>query len=132
MRLPDTNSRVPDNTSEEINRRIEEASQRSILYHLNHPDKIPFRLKELDREWDIERALGANAASIIIITSILGFAYTTLFFIIPLLVGVFLLQHSLQGWCPPLPILRRLGFRTSSEIAYEREAIESIAGNMNR
>ena len=28
-------------------------------------------------------------------------------------VGVlaFLLQHALQGWCPPMPVFRWLGFR---------------------
>ncbi|WP_407921819.1 hypothetical protein, partial [Corallococcus sp. AB049A] len=29
--------------------------------------------------------------------------------------GSFLLQHGLQGWCPPLPLLRRLGLRTRGE-----------------
>jgi hypothetical protein len=32
----------------------------------------------------------------------------------------FLLQHALQGWCPPVPLLRQLGFRTSYEIEEER------------
>ena len=35
----------------------------------------------------------------------------------------FLLQHALQGWCPPVPILRRQGFRTRHEIDAERQAL---------
>jgi hypothetical protein len=31
--------------------------------------------------------------------------------ILPALVTAFLFQHAVQGWCPPVPILRRLGFR---------------------
>ncbi|WP_111420331.1 efflux transporter outer membrane subunit, partial [Rhodoplanes roseus] len=30
----------------------------------------------------------------------------------------FLFQHAIQGWCPPVPILRRLGFRTELEATY--------------
>jgi hypothetical protein len=42
------------------------------------------------------------------------------------LVGVqmaFLLTHALIGWCPPVAIFRRLGFRTKSEIDTERELL---------
>ena len=41
-------------------------------------------------------------------------------FALPALVTLFLFQHAIQGWCPPVPILRRLGFRTSYEIEEER------------
>jgi len=37
----------------------------------------------------------------------------------------FLLQHGMQGWCPPLPILRRLGVRTRGEI--DREKYELLS-----
>jgi hypothetical protein len=36
------------------------------------------------------------------------------------------MQHALQGWCPPVPILRRLGFRTAREIFEERLALKSL------
>jgi hypothetical protein len=35
----------------------------------------------------------------------------------------FLLLHAIEGWCPPLPILRGLGIRTREEIARERYAL---------
>lgn len=128
MELPDTTHRVSQHTSEKINQKIEDATQRSIVFYRNHPEKIPNHLKQLDHEWDIERALETNAATLIVITCLLGFTVTTVFFVIPLLVGAFLLQHALQGWCPPLPLLRRLGFRTSSEIETERKALEALVG----
>lgn len=126
MALPDTTHRVALHTSGETNQRIAEATQRSIAYYRNHPVEIPARLKKLDREWDIERVLETNASTLIVISCIFGFIVHKLFFIIPLLVGAFLLQHALQGWCPPLPIMRRLGFRTSSEIEIERKALEKM------
>jgi len=127
MELPDTTHRVSQHTAEEVNKKIADATQKSILFFRNHPDQIPSRLKQLDREWDIERALETNASTLIVVTCLLGFTISTVFFVIPLLVGVFLLQHALQGWCPPLPVLRRLGFRTSSEIETERAALKTIA-----
>jgi hypothetical protein len=38
----------------------------------------------------------------------------------------FYVQHSLRGWCPPLPVLRRLGFRTPMEIELERAALKEL------
>jgi hypothetical protein len=33
-----------------------------------------------------------------------------------------LLMHALQGWCPPLPVIRKLGVRTAKEIFEEKTA----------
>ena len=51
------------------------------------------------------------------------------FFIIPGLVAGFLLQHALHGWCPPIPLMRRLGIRTESEIDQERYALKALRGD---
>jgi hypothetical protein len=48
---------------------------------------------------------------------------------IPALVQGFFLMHALQGWCPPLPVLRRLGFRTVMEIDRERNALKALRGD---
>jgi hypothetical protein len=44
-------------------------------------------------------------------------------------VAGFLLQHAVQGWCPPVPVFRRLGFRTQTEIDYERYALKVLRGD---
>jgi len=49
--------------------------------------------------------------------------------VLPALVSGFLLQHALQGWCPPVPVLRRLGFRTMAEIDRERYALKTLRGD---
>jgi uncharacterized membrane protein len=38
-------------------------------------------------------------------------------------IGLFLLQHVIQGWCPPLSLIRKIGFRTTSEINKERNEL---------
>ena len=40
-----------------------------------------------------------------------------------------LFQHAVQGWCPPIPLLRRLGIRTSREIEIERVALKILRGD---
>ena len=84
---------------------------------------LPSTAAELSREWDIERAIEANAASLALLGIVLGAFVNVWFLLLPAIVGSFLLQHSLRGWCPPVPILRRLGFRTSREIFEERLAL---------
>jgi hypothetical protein len=44
-------------------------------------------------------------------------------------VATFLLQHALQGWCPPVPLFRSLGVRTASEIDEERYALKALRGD---
>ena len=74
--------------------------------------------------WDIERTLEANAATAVLVGVLLGATVSRKFFPFPGVVAAFLLQHAIQGWCPPLPIFRRLGFRTQSEIEAKRCALQ--------
>ena len=41
----------------------------------------------------------------------------------------FFLQHGVEGWCPPLPIFRRLGIRMQAEIEAERYALKALRGD---
>jgi hypothetical protein len=127
--LPTTRRRVRSNTAAEINRRIDAGIERNVRHYAVHPDRIDERLAELDREWDIERAIEANAATLALGGIILGAGSDRRFFLVPALVAAFLLQHALQGWCPPVPVLRRLGFRTADEINRERYALKAVRGD---
>jgi hypothetical protein len=51
------------------------------------------------------------------------------FLYLPAVVAGFLLQHAVQGWCPPVPLFRRMGFRTQSEIDHERYALKALRGD---
>jgi hypothetical protein len=59
----------------------------------------------------------------------LGIAVDRRFLVMPLAISVFLLQHAVQGWCPPLPLLRRLGIRTAAEIHQEIIALRILRGD---
>ena len=59
----------------------------------------------------------------------LGIFVDRRFLVLPVAVAAFLLQHALQGWCPPLPLLRRLGVRTTAEIHQEILALRILRGD---
>lgn len=127
--LPPTTKRVAQNTPDEINRRIARDIDASIRWHAMHPHEIARRLDELDREWDIERVLEANAATIALGGVLLGAFVDRRWLVLPAAVTAFLLQHAIQGWCPPVPMLRRLGVRTAAEIDRERYALKALRGD---
>ena len=59
-----TTARVSAHTADEINERIRRESESRVSDLAENPGRIDARLEELDREWDIERTLEANAASL--------------------------------------------------------------------
>ena len=124
-----TAHRVTANTSQEINHRIQMDIAQRVRHYASHPDDIPGRLRELDEEWDIERAIEANASALAFAGVALGAASDRRWLILPVLVTTFLFQHAIQGWCPPVPILRQLGFRTVHEIETERNALKALRGD---
>jgi hypothetical protein len=127
--LQATTNRVAAHTPTAINEGIRRRTEDSIAYLAEHPEEIDERLGELDREWDIERVIETNASALALTGVILGATTDRRFLIVPAVVTAFLLQHALQGWCPPVPILRRLGVRTASEIAEERYALKHLRGD---
>ena len=128
--IPSTAHRVPENTADHVNHEIRRRTESSIVqYTAAGPEAIDRRLAELDQEWDIERTLEANAATAVLVGLTLGATVDRKWFIFPAVVAGFLLQHAVQGWCPPLPIFRRYGYRTQTEIDYERYALKALRGD---
>jgi hypothetical protein len=127
--LPATTERVSVHTSDAINRKIRREAEERVSYFATHPAEIPARLHELDREWDIERTLETNASSLALTGVVLGATLNKRWLALPALVLTFLFQHAVQGWCPPVPILRRLGYRTASEIDEEKYALKALRGD---
>jgi hypothetical protein len=130
MNIPPTTTRVVENTDPHINEEIIECTKRNVAFFASAgPSAIDRRLQELDEEWDIERTLEANAASFSLFGIALGAFVDRRWFVLPAGVAAFLLQHAVQGWCPPVPLFRRLGIRTTSEINQERHALKALRGD---
>lgn len=88
------------------------------------------KINQLNKEWDTERFLEANAASCVFLSSIMGFQKKkSYWFAFTGTLGFFLLMHALQGWCPPLPVIRKLGVRTAEEIFQEKTVYKMLRGD---
>lgn len=128
--LPTTADRVAHSTAEKINTEILRTTEESIARHgAAGAEAINRRLADLDAEWDVERTLEANASTLSLVGLVLAATVNRKWLALPVVVQAFLLQHALQGWCPPLPILRRMGFRTAEEIHRERYALKALRGD---
>lgn len=124
--------RVRAHTPPEINRQLDVALERRLRFYATQDRQaITERLEELDREWDIERAIATNAGAITLGSMLFGATRNRLWFLLPVVVGGFLLQHAIQGWCPPVSIFRRRGVRTRIEIEQERYALKLLRGDFD-
>ena len=121
--------RVTGQTDEAVNDRIRRQTEVRLAYFAAHTEQIDRRLRELDEEWDIERALETGSSALTLAGLLLGVARSRKWLLLSLGVQGFFMQHALQGWCPPLPVLRRLGFRTQYEIERERYAVKALRGD---
>jgi hypothetical protein len=126
--VSDTETRVEVNTDQEINERIRRELEARVYYYAQRPSEIDNRLRELDQEWDIERVLETNAGIVSLLGVTLG-AMRSRWFILPALAAAFLIQHAVEGWCPPVPVFRRLGIRTAREINHERFSLKALRGD---
>ena len=77
----------------------------------------------------MERLLEANASAAAFTGLVLGITRNRKWLIVPSVVLPFLFQHAIQGWCPPVPIFRRLGVRTRDEINREKYALKALRGD---
>ncbi|MBL8213533.1 MAG: hypothetical protein JNK87_22635, partial [Bryobacterales bacterium] len=102
-------------------RALENADRETITRHID----------QLDREWDIERVLQTNASLLAFSGVLLGATVNRKFLLLPGAVLSFFLQHAVQGWCPPIPIFRRIGIRTRKEINREKYALKALRGDFD-
>ena len=124
--------RVRSHSPPEINQAIDSGIAANLRFYAGKSNyEISNRIEELDTEWDVERYLEANAATLSFLGALLGFKRSQKWFILPMVVAIFLLQHALQGWCPPLSVLRRLKIRTRKEIELEKYSLKALRGDFD-
>jgi hypothetical protein len=103
-----------------LTRRIRNVTVRNIArYHGAPAPEIEARMERLGDEWDLDRVM-QGAAGAAILAGMLLARVDRRFLMVPAAAGAMLLQHALQGWCPAVPLLRRMGFRTRPEIHAEQ------------
>lgn len=122
--------RVERNTPDSLNDEIELQLRDNIRkYATADKSTLSQRIAELEKEWYMDRMLITNASSLAGIGVLLAATAHKKWLILPGVVLTFLLQHGVQGWCPPLPLFRKLGVRSFKEIDRERFALKYLRGD---
>jgi hypothetical protein len=125
--------RVRAHSPAKANRAIDRQTEDCVARYANRsPEEIEHRIDALEREWDMERLLEVNASTLAFVGLALGVSHNRKWLIVPGIVLPFLFQHAVQGWCPPIPLFRRLGVRTREEIDREKYALKALRGDFNR
>lgn len=125
--------RVRQSSIDSANEEVDQSIRKSISsYRLKGSEAVSERIRELDKEWSIERTLEVNAATLALSGTLLGAFVNKRWFVLPGIVTTFLLQHGIQGWCPPLPVMRAMGIRSRREIDEERYALKAIRGDFKQ
>jgi hypothetical protein len=129
MQLDIADDKVRSHTAPKINDRIDRQLERNVGYMATQSkESLDQRIAELETEWDVDRLLARNAAVLALTGTVFSF-FNRSWLILPLAVTSFLFNHMQKGWCPPLPVLRRLGVRTLKEIEVEKYALKAMRGD---
>lgn len=115
-----------------LDAKVRQRTRESVAYHADHPEEVDARFRALDREWGVERWLQLNSALLSLVGLGLGALRGPRWLLLPAVVQGFLAQHAVQGFCPPLLLLRWLGVRTASEVERERAALKVLRGELRR
>lgn len=91
--------------------------------------KISKRLQEIENEWDIERIIHLHLSGVTITGALLGFFVDKRWFALPAVAAAVLVLHSMKGFAPQIPLLRKLGFRTRDEINREKYSLRAMRGD---
>jgi hypothetical protein len=121
--------RVRRHTAADVLRRIDDLTVTSLCNCAESVVETDRRLKALDKEWDTDRALEAEAAAMGLIGLALGALVRKQFLALPAIVASAVLVQAMRGRYPLMPLFRRLGLRTSKEIARERYALKALRGD---
>ena len=115
--------RIRQQTAAPVNHKIDRQIEANIEgLRGAAPDDIRERLAQLEKEWDIDQLIQAQTGALVNLGLALGRRNRRGYWLAGLGFAS-LLSHALSGWSPPLPVLRRLGFRSRREIDREKFAL---------
>jgi hypothetical protein len=123
--------RARRHTARTVLRRIDDDTLDHLMEVGQKPETASRRLEALDREWDIDRTVEAEAAAMGLVGLALGAFVRPAFLAMPATVGAAVFLFGTRGLYPLLPIFRRLGIRTAREIERERYAIKALRGDFD-
>jgi hypothetical protein len=121
---------VRSHTRPDMLERIDSHIEERIRFYATQPkEAISKRIEELEREWDIQRCLETNYASFALTGLLLGTIAGRKWLLLAGAALGLMLQHAVQGYSPPVALLRRAGVRTRGEIDREKYALKILRGD---
>lgn len=125
-----TGERVRKNTSWGQNIKIDNLIRENIKEYSAKPkSEISERIRTLNKNWDMERVLELNMATLALTGLGLSVFLNKRWAMLSGVVLGFFIQHAIQGWCPPLPLFRAMKVRTRNEINQEKYALKALRGD---
>lgn len=115
-----------DQSTEQIDAKIE---QNIRFYASQQPEAISRRIEELDKECDLDRTMALYGSGIGLGTLLCSFIGGKKWLFVSGTVLGFLLKHALDGTSPVVPLLRKFGVRTRTEIDREKYALKILRGD---
>lgn len=110
----------------------EQTRENVARYASASPHMIEQRLKELAREWDVERVVELAISSLLLLSLLLPAFLGINWLIVPALFAALLFAHALLDWSPLVPVVAALGVRTTCEIGHERYALKALRGDFQK
>lgn len=130
IRTPDATDRVRRHTPPRSLHAIDQMTRDNVRrFASENPELLDARIGQLERTWDMERTLEMNASILALTGAVLGATVDRRWFLLTAGVLGFLTQHAAMGWCPPVPVFRRMRVRTQGEIDQERYALKALRGD---
>ncbi|MEX1012119.1 MAG: hypothetical protein WD595_06565 [Waddliaceae bacterium] len=122
--------RVRLSTAQNVNKKIDARIIKNLKKFSGQPkEEITKRIIKLEKEWSIERWLELNASTLAFIGIILGVFVHMYWLFLPAIILPFLALHAVNGWCPPLPVMRFVHVRTRREIDWEKFSLKFMRGD---
>lgn len=129
--MHNVSDRARRHTARSVLRRIDDDTLDHLMEVETHPEATGRRLEALDREWDMDRTIEIEAATMGLIGLALGTFVRPALLALPATVGAAVFLYGTKGMYPLLPIFRRLGIRTAREIERERYAVKALRGDFD-
>jgi hypothetical protein len=124
--------RVRQHTPTRMNQKIDQETLKRVWQYAYKPREVlTQRIEELEKEWDIERIIETNAASLSLAGLVLSATVDRKWLLLPAAVMTCLLQHCLKRKSLPVQVLRGLGVRTRKEIEAEKYALKLLRGDFD-
>lgn len=102
------------------------------FYSIKDPKEITTRINQLEQEWSIEHWLQISVSTIALMGVLSGFIVNIYWLILPMIVLIFLLQYAIQGWCPPVSLLRYFQVKNQKEINAEIYALKFLRNDFEK